>query len=84
MDEFIREVADFVHHMISNRPDGSGQVEVEAKIGVLKDKMSGKRIQLPILVESSKPLLLFHVALFQVYRARSPQSLNTQYPGFSL
>ncbi|KZT09295.1 mRNA capping enzyme [Laetiporus sulphureus 93-53] len=52
MDEFIREVADFVHHMISTRPEGPGQVEVEAKIGVLRDKMSGQRIQLPVLVET--------------------------------
>jgi len=53
LDEFIREVADFIHHMISTRPEGAGQVEVEAKIGVLRDKMSGQRIQLPVLVETS-------------------------------
>jgi hypothetical protein len=53
IDEFIREVADFVHHMIVTRPqDLRGAVEVEAKIGVLRDKQSGQRIQLPVLVET--------------------------------
>lgn len=84
MDEFIREVADFIHHMINTRPDGPGQVEVEAKIGILKDKMSGKRIQMPILVESSKLLLNFSLAPFEVYRGRSPHSLITKRFGFSL
>lgn len=54
IDEFIREIADFVHRMILTRPPGlRGNVEVEAKIGVLKDKASGQRIGLPVLVESS-------------------------------
>ncbi|KAG5353887.1 hypothetical protein C0989_000130 [Termitomyces sp. Mn162] len=52
LDEFIKEIADFVHHMIVNRPDVAGTVEVEAKIGVLRDKASGQRINLPVLVES--------------------------------
>ncbi|OCH88460.1 mRNA capping enzyme [Obba rivulosa] len=52
LDEFIREIADFVHHMIMTRPEGSGSVEVEAKVGVLRDKMSGQRLQLPVLVET--------------------------------
>ncbi|KAI0926673.1 hypothetical protein AcV5_007399 [Taiwanofungus camphoratus] len=56
LDEFIREVADFVHHMITTRPEGAGQVEVEAKIGVLRDKLSGQRVQLPVLVETSTVL----------------------------
>jgi len=54
-DEFIREIADFVHHMIMTRPDFGGadaKVEVEAKIGVLRDKMSGRRLVLPVLVET--------------------------------
>ena len=58
LDEFIREVADFVHHMIMTRQELEGQVEVEAKIGVLKDKASGQRIQLPVLVETSTSLYL--------------------------
>ena len=53
MDEFIREVADFVHHMILNRPDRGGVVEVEAKVGVLRDKASGQRLVFPVLVETS-------------------------------
>ncbi|EMD40051.1 hypothetical protein CERSUDRAFT_112268 [Gelatoporia subvermispora B] len=52
LDEFIREVADFVHHMIMTRPEGPGTVEVEAKVGVLRDKASGQRLQLPVLVET--------------------------------
>jgi hypothetical protein len=54
LDEFIREVADFVHHLISTRPaDLQGEVEVEAKIGVLRERETGNRLQLPILVETS-------------------------------
>ncbi|KAF8073911.1 CYTH-like domain-containing protein [Lyophyllum atratum] len=58
LDEFIKEIADFIHHMIVTRPreqDGSfvvGNVEVEAKIGVLRDKSTSQRIMLPVLVES--------------------------------
>ncbi|KAL0576930.1 mRNA-capping enzyme subunit beta [Marasmius crinis-equi] len=56
LDEFIKEIADFVHHMIvTNRvtelPPGA-VVEVEAKVGLLKDKMSGQRLGLPVLVET--------------------------------
>jgi polynucleotide 5'-triphosphatase len=54
LDEFIKEIADFVHHMIMTRPDHlHGKVEVEAKIGILRDRMSGQRLALPVLVETS-------------------------------
>ena len=54
LDEFIKEIADFVHHMIMTRPDQlHGKVEVEAKIGILRDRMSGQRLALPVLVETS-------------------------------
>ncbi|CAL1712487.1 unnamed protein product [Somion occarium] len=52
LDEFIVEVADFIHHMIRTKPEGPGLVEVEAKVGVLRDKGTGQRLQLPILVET--------------------------------
>ncbi|EIW51553.1 mRNA capping enzyme [Trametes versicolor FP-101664 SS1] len=53
LDEFIREVADFIHYQISTRPqDLVGAVEVEAKIGILRDRDTGKRLQLPILTET--------------------------------
>ncbi|KAG5646494.1 hypothetical protein DXG03_003259 [Asterophora parasitica] len=52
LDEFIKEIADFIHHMIVTRPDMAGSVEVEAKVGVLRDKATGQRIMLPVLVES--------------------------------
>jgi polynucleotide 5'-triphosphatase len=58
LDEFIREVADFVHHMIMTRSERVGNVEVEAKIGVLRDKVSGQRLQFPVLVETSACLYL--------------------------
>ncbi|KAK7690256.1 hypothetical protein QCA50_006911 [Cerrena zonata] len=51
-DEFIIEIADFIHHMIKTRPDGPGRVEVEAKVGVLREKGSGQRLSLPVLVET--------------------------------
>ncbi|KAF8158042.1 CYTH-like domain-containing protein [Crassisporium funariophilum] len=41
LDEFIKEIADFVHHMI-----------VEAKVGVLRERGGGGRIGLPVLVET--------------------------------
>lgn len=55
LDEFIREIADFVHHMVMNRPNmgPDAKVEVEAKLGVLRDRVTGKRISLPVLVETS-------------------------------
>lgn len=53
MDEFIREIADFVHHMIVTRTEHVGSVEVEAKVGILRDKASGQRVQFPVLVETS-------------------------------
>jgi polynucleotide 5'-triphosphatase len=54
LDEFIKEIADFVHHMIQTRPDLPGaSVEVEAKVGVLRDKVTGLRIAPPVLVETS-------------------------------
>ncbi|KAI0357345.1 mRNA capping enzyme [Trametes cingulata] len=53
LDEFIREVADFIHHHINTRPQGlQGNVEVEAKIGILRDRETGQRLQLPVLVET--------------------------------
>jgi len=53
LDEFIKEIADFVHHMIQTRPDfPGGSVEVEAKVGVLRDKATGHRIGPPVLVET--------------------------------
>ena len=54
LDEFMREVADFIHHLITTRPPGlQGEIEVEAKIGVIKDRGTGNRLQLPVLVETS-------------------------------
>lgn len=61
LDEFIREVADFVHRSIITRPpDLQGEIEVEAKIGVLKDKGIGNRLQLPVLVETSMVTISLH------------------------
>ena len=57
LDEFIRDIADFVHHMIITRPDFGGadaKVEVEAKVGILRDNMSGRRLALPVRVETSQ------------------------------
>jgi polynucleotide 5'-triphosphatase len=56
VDEFIREVADFIHHMIGMRPRDlpGAMVEVEAKIGILRDRLSGNRLNLPVLTETSE------------------------------
>lgn len=63
IDEFIREIADFIHHMIVTRPDAGAdaKVEVEAKIGVLRDRMGGQRLQLPVLVETSTCRFYFFI-----------------------
>jgi hypothetical protein len=54
IDEFIKEIADFIHHMITTRPDHPrGVIEVEARVGILRDKHSGQRVGLPVLVETS-------------------------------
>jgi len=67
LDEFIREIADWVHHMIMTRPGAAeypgGKVEVEAKIGVLRDRVSGARFALPVLVETGMCVLLLYVFL---------------------
>ncbi|KAJ8520881.1 hypothetical protein ONZ45_g2401 [Pleurotus djamor] len=55
LDEFIKEVADFVHHHISNRPDLPGHIEVEAKIGLLKQKGADDRLKIDILGEAILP-----------------------------
>lgn len=55
LDEFIREIADFVHQMVkSNYREGTNvRVEVEAKIGVLRERASSQRLALPVLAETS-------------------------------
>ncbi|KIY45200.1 mRNA triphosphatase CET1 [Fistulina hepatica ATCC 64428] len=55
LDEFIREIADFIHHVIMTRPDYgvTANVEVEAKVGILKDKQTNNRLMLPVLTETS-------------------------------
>ncbi|KAF8513759.1 CYTH-like domain-containing protein [Gautieria morchelliformis] len=48
VDEFIREIADFVHRLIANRTE---HIEIEAKVGILRDE-SGQRLRLPVGVET--------------------------------
>ncbi|KAI0632523.1 mRNA capping enzyme [Trametes polyzona] len=53
LDEFIRDVADFIHHHICTRPmDLGGVVEVEARIGIIRERDTGKRLQLPVRTET--------------------------------
>lgn len=54
IDEFITEVADWIYGLIVNRPSISGQIEVEAKLGVLKYKDGNRRLNHPVRVETSK------------------------------
>jgi hypothetical protein len=69
MDEFIREVADFIYHMIGIRPRDipGAMVEVEAKIGILRDRLSGNRLNLPVLTETSESTVFFQVAVQHPY-----------------
>lgn len=50
LDEFIREVADWVYYHANGQPN----IEVEAKFGTHLGEETGTRVRLPILVESSK------------------------------
>jgi len=52
LDEFILAIADFIHHMIMQRPDLPGNIEVEAKIGLLKDNGTNARLALPVATET--------------------------------
>src|SRR6266571_4928802 len=60
-DEFIKEIADFIHHTVMTRPDiPNARIEVEAKIGILRERSSGQRLALPVLVETSaSPFLCY-------------------------
>jgi len=52
-----------VHHMVTSRSQEipNAKVEVEAKIGVLRERASGQRLALPVLVETStSPSFMFH------------------------
>lgn len=55
LDEFIREIADFVHHTVTTKANIGldARVEVEAKLGILRDRISGQRISMPVRVETS-------------------------------
>lgn len=56
MDEFIREVADWVHDKIGQalKQGYQGVIEVEAKLGVLKYKEGDMRMKAPVRVETSE------------------------------
>jgi polynucleotide 5'-triphosphatase len=78
LDEFIREVADFVHHSIITRPpDLQGEIEVEAKIGVLKERGTGSRLHLPVLVETSMGTVARRSQETNYFGQFSPQKLLT-------
>jgi polynucleotide 5'-triphosphatase len=53
-DELIREVADFVYATISARAHdlGDARIEVEAKVGVVRERASGQRLMLPVTCET--------------------------------
>jgi polynucleotide 5'-triphosphatase len=75
VDEFIREIADFINHTIITRPDvgTDAKVEVEAKIGVLRDRIGGQRLQLPVLVETSARR--FYFFMYQASNDLTPCSV---------
>ena len=54
IDEFIREIADFVHEKIMRVPNAQGKIEVEAKLGMLKFKEADMRLNHPVRVETSE------------------------------
>lgn len=55
LDEFIREIADFIHSKIATRPpDLEGHIEVEAKLGLLKYREADLRVAFPVRSETSE------------------------------
>jgi polynucleotide 5'-triphosphatase len=80
LDEFIKEIADFVHHMIVTRPDHPGAlVEVEAKVGVLREPRSGARIHVPVLVESGEFQLIPRQTSNWVDAVLQPDALDVRF-----
>lgn len=64
IDEFIVEIADWIHGLVKSRPPGApGVIEVEAKLGWLKYRESDDRVQFPVRNETSKQLMCFRSSL---------------------
>ncbi|KAF7346178.1 mRNA-capping enzyme subunit beta [Mycena sanguinolenta] len=92
LDEFIKEIADWIHYTIMNRPpDLQGKVEVEAKVGLLRDRDTNQRLMLPVLVETiivpdSIPLRFesnMSVAQHKHYNTRLNElKISSTQPGF--
>jgi polynucleotide 5'-triphosphatase len=64
VDELVREVADFVHAMIGMRAHdlGDARIEVEAKVGVVRERGTGTRLMLPVTSETGPCGLTSHDA----------------------
>lgn len=57
MDEFIREVADWIHACIREAdPRSPSKIEVEAKVGILVTRGTRNRLSLPTMSETSESL----------------------------
>lgn len=55
LDEFIREIADFVYTLINEKPESlKGAIEVEARIGIIRDRNTGGRLALPVTCETGE------------------------------
>jgi hypothetical protein len=64
VDELVREVADFVHAMIGMRAHdlGDARIEVEAKVGVVRERGKGTRLTLPVTCETGGHALILREA----------------------
>lgn len=69
--------------MIATRPDHlHGNVEVEAKVGVLKERISGQRLALPILVETSTCYVVRFAGVVMIFFFNvvlAPESLDLRF-----
>jgi polynucleotide 5'-triphosphatase len=54
LDELVREVADFVHGKIGMRAHdlGDAKIEVEGRVGVIRERGGGGRIGMPVVCET--------------------------------
>ncbi|KAG8909994.1 mRNA-capping enzyme subunit beta, partial [Tulasnella sp. 408] len=78
LDEFVLEIADWVHRVAQGRAN----VEVEAKVGTLIDTRSNERLSLPVLNETSgSPNVSLSTPLAKCFaQIYSPLVLSPDYP----
>ncbi|KAL1745264.1 CYTH-like domain-containing protein [Schizophyllum fasciatum] len=82
LDEFTLEIADFIHHTIMTRKSNAelgvreSKIEVEVKIGVIRETGTGMRLRMPVLVETILDSSIMDVRFESNMSMRQHQHLN--------